>query len=312
VVSFAFTELPAELAEVKKKAVGEWWDVDRWASAAGWFFKVKQDGPGAEAIPLLVGRSVTLHKSLPAQPGATPDNPAGLDKKLRVFQKIKDDAFIAKAEDNWEEVSAWNRVLLHARRFTPEELEKHAVELKFADLFTDGRRDYKLDLVKFEGRLVMLSKMKPGDRLLAAGVETAYEGWLVPKDEPRGNPVCVVFTDPPEGVEPAGRVNKWVSFAGYSFKLLRYKSGERDKEDPSKNVTKRAPLLLGRAVIGRSDPDAPASLSWGAFANTVTLSVLGLLAAVGGLTWWYRRGDRRARQEVAAHRGRNPFGTTTE
>ena len=29
-------------------------------------------------------------------------------------------------------------------------------------------RDYKLDLVKFEGRLIMLNKMKPTEKLLAA------------------------------------------------------------------------------------------------------------------------------------------------
>lgn len=309
-VAVAFTELPAGLAGVGKVASGEWLGVDQWASAAGWFFKVaKDDAPGSAAIPLLVGRSVTLHKELPPQPGATPENPAGLDRELRVFRRIRDNAPIAKAEDNWEEVSAWSRVLLHARRFTPEELERYAAGVKFADLFTDNRRDYKLDLVKFEGRLVKLDPIRPNDKLRAAGVEGVYEGWLVPKDEPRGNPVCVVFTDPPEGVEPVGRVNKWVSFAGYSFKLLWYKSGERDKDDPNKNVLKKAPLLLGRAVINRPDPDAPGRLSWGAFANAATLAVLGLLAVVGGLTWWYRRGDRRARQEVRAHRGRNPFGT---
>ena len=55
-----------------------------------------------------------------------------------------------------------------------------------------------------------------------------------------------------EGV--TGRVNKWVTFAGYSFKLMWYKSGERDKDDPNKNVAKKTPLLLGRAAIERRDP----------------------------------------------------------
>ena len=65
---------------------------------------------------------------------------------------------------------------------------------------------------------------------------------VIPKNEPNGNPVCIVFTDPLEGVEPGGQVNKWVSFAGYAFKLLRYESVEKDKDDSSKNKWRRAPL----------------------------------------------------------------------
>lgn len=306
VVSVVFTELPNFLGGVTAKPAGEWVEENTWATAAGYFFKVKQDVAGGDAVPILIARSVTPSKTAPAS-AATAENPTALDKKLRVFQLIRDDAFIAKAEDNWEEVSAWNRVLLHARRFMPDELEKAAGEVKFADLFLDTRRDYKLDLLKFEGRLIMLNKSKPSEKLLAAGVETLYEGWIVPKDEPRGNPICVVFTDPPEGVEPTGRVNKWVSFAGYSFKLLRYKSGERDKDDPNRNVTKRAPLLLGRAVTARPDPDAPTSLTWTGFMNAALAAVVGLIVIGGGVSLWFRRGDRKTRQEIAAHRGRNPF-----
>ncbi len=300
-----FTELPPGLAALKEKPALEWMEVDSWATFAGYFFKVKQDR-GEDSAPVLIGKSITLQSAAPVPPG---DDPTALDKNLRVFRLIKDDAFIAKGEDNWEEVSAWNRVLLHARRFMPDELEKHANgDVRFADLFLDGRRDYKLDLVKFEGRLILLNKAKPSEKLLAAGIDTAYEGWIVPKNEPRGNPICVFFTDPPEGVEPTGRVNKWVSFAGYSFKLLRYKSGERDEKDPNRNVIKRAPLLLGRGVIGRPDPDAPTTLSWGSFATSALIVVGGLIVSGIALTWWFRRGDRRARRELDSHRAKNPFG----
>ncbi|MBA4191605.1 MAG: hypothetical protein C0467_26805 [Planctomycetaceae bacterium] len=313
-VSIVFTELPAELAAVEQKPEGEWMDVGSEIVAAGYYFKVKQDAPGLDPIPLLIGRSVTIRKppapNTTAAPGTPQEDPIRLDKDLRVFRLIRDNSFIAKAEDNWEEVSAWNRILLHARRFTPEQLENAAVEgKKFADLFTDGRRDFKLDLVKFEGRLIMLNKMKPSEKLQAAGVETVYEGWIVPKDEPRGNPICVVFTDPIEGLEGVtGRVNKWVTFAGYSFKLMWYKSGERDKDDPNKNVTKKTPLLLGRAVIERIDPDRPTPVTWGAFVPVVTGAVVSLIVVAVGLSWWFRRGDRRARNEIDTHRGKNPFG----
>jgi hypothetical protein len=314
VVSLVFTDLPPELAAVDQKAAGEWMAATSDVSAAGYFFKVVKDAPGPEypQIPLLIGRSVTVHKAGPPTaagngPAADPKDAIPLDKNLRVFRFIRDNAPIATADQNWEEASAWNRVLLHARRFLPADLEAAATQRKFADLFTDGRRDLKLDLVKVEGRLIMLNKMKPSEKLQAAGVEAAYEGWIVPKDEPRGNPVCVVFTDPVEGLDGVtGRVNKWVTFAGYSFKLMWYQSGERDKND--KNVTKKAPLLLGRAALPGRDPDGTAAVSWSGFVPLLTGGIIGLLAIVLALAWWFRRGDSRTRQELDSHRGKNPFG----
>lgn len=309
VVSIVFTELPPDLAAVDHKADGEWMAAGGEVTAAGYFFKVAKDAPGAEypQVPLLIGRSVSVRK--PGPPSAADDPAAAipLDKNLRVFRFIKDNAAIATADQNWEEASAWNRVLLHARRFLPADLEAASTPRKFADLFTDGRRDLKLDLVKIEGRLIQVSKMKPSEKLAAAGVESAYEGWIVPKDEPRGNPVCVVFTDPVEGLDGVtGRVNKWVTFAGYSFKLMWYPSGERDKND--KNVTKKAPLLLGRAALAARDPEGTAAVSWSGFVPLITGSIIGLLLVALVLSWWFRRGDRRTRLELDTHRGKNPFG----
>jgi len=305
-VSVVFTELPEALAALKQTPSGEWLAVDSWATAAGYFFKVKQDGVREEAIPVLVAKSVTLLKGVPVGTGPKATT---LYKNLRVFKLIKDDTLIAKAEDNWEECSAFNRVLLHARRFTPEELESNANgELKYADLATDNRRDYQLDLVKFEGRLLMLKKAKATEKLLDAGIDTLYEGWIVPKDTPGGNPICVMFTDPPEDVEANGRVNKWVSFAGYSFKYLRYASGEHRADNPEKYKTKRAPLLLGRAMIDRPDPEVAVAVAWNTFLPTVIGSVGVMLAVAFALNWWLRKGDRQAKREIDSHRLKNPFG----
>jgi hypothetical protein len=319
-VSVVFTELPPELAELRQAPEARWSAVDRWGTAAGYFFKAVQDAPGADPLPLLVGKSVRVLAEEP--PGPDPKNPAAVDKGLRVFRHVRNDAPVASGDENFEEMVAWNRVLLHARRFPPEELERHArTDLTFADLFFDGRwvdkdgktrfdgaRDYKLDLVKFEGRLIQLKRMKPSAELRDAGVEEAYQGWLLPRDEPGGNLVCVVFTDPLEGVEPTGRVNRWVSFAGYAFKLMRYESGEKEKDDPTRYVWKRAPLLLGRAATPRPDPESASPVSWESFATAATAVVLGLVGSALALAWWYRGGDRAARRAVAANRERNPFG----
>ena len=41
------------------------------------------------------------------------------------------------------------------------------------------------------------------------------------------------------------------------------------------------------------------------------LGLVGGISAVAlGLTWWFRRGDRRVRTELAARKAQNPFGET--
>src|SRR5262249_5033020 len=134
-----------------------------------------------------------------------------------------------------------------------------------------------------------------------------YEGWLVPAREPNGNPVCILFTEPLEGVEPDadGRVSKWVSFAGYSFKLMRYESGEKDEKGGYK--VKRAPLLLGKKPIVRPDPNEETPLTWNLFLQVAVGGVGLLIIITGTLAWWYRRSDRKAKQSIDAVRGRNPF-----
>jgi hypothetical protein len=307
-VSLVFTELPESLSALRQKPMEEWMEVNKEALGAGYFFKVMQD-----KIPVLIGKSVTLlpvpkDQASKLNSDTNPIDAINIDKSLKVFRFIKDDARVGTGSENWEEASAMNRVLLHARRFTPEELETNArTDLKFADLFEAIRKDYKLQLVKFEGRLLMVRKMELSQKLKSAGVEAAYEGWLAPKDEPRGNPVCIVFTDPlPNGLEP-GRVNKWVSFAGYSFKLMHYESGEQKADDPNRHVTKRAPLLLGRAIVSQLDPDRPSSISWSLFVQVSLAVIFGLILIAWGLSWWFRRGDKRAKSEIGAQRSKNPF-----
>ena len=314
-VGVVFTDLPAGVEPAA--------EMDRRVSFAGYFFKTMaypgpdynaetdtlEGGKGWKLTPLLVGRSVTPQ-------GARPTNAdAKLDKNLRVFRMIKDDTPMTLANATKEEYAAWNRVLLHARRFAPADLEAAARrDVEFHSLFKDeSRHEYKLDLVYFEGVLVMLRKMELSARLKEAGVETLYEGWLIPKDEPSGNPICIAFTElPPEIPVPdkASSVNKWVSFAGYSFKRIRYESQERDRQKDTAKW-KAAPLLLGHGVLPKTDPRKDSPLSWGGTFVPMALGVVaGMVAVAWGLTWFFRRGDRKARREIDANR-KNPFGEVT-
>jgi hypothetical protein len=311
-ISIVFLELPEALSAVRQKPFKEWLDVDGWVVAAGYYFKpmgVPGDKVTTVAVPVLVGKGVT---PLPGPP-IPGDDPTALWPYVRIFDLVRDEAKMirsAPTDSNWPELAAYNRVLLHAARFSPEELEKYARDdVKFADLFEDVRKSYQFKSVKLEGRLISLRRMEVNNELRAAGLTSVFEGWLIPANEPRGNPVCVVFSEPLEGVEPNkdGRVNAWVTFAGYSFKKMRYESAEPDPKNPAKNLDKYAPLLIGKRPIVRRDPDVSSDLNWGLFSTVVIGCCVLAAVAAGGLLLWYRGGDRKSKAAVAAARGRNPF-----
>ncbi|MBY0514040.1 MAG: hypothetical protein K2P78_09040 [Gemmataceae bacterium] len=293
--------------------LNEYVAVDRYAAFAGYSFKLlAYPGPQGDPAnpkaggwlraPLLVGVSFT---PTPEPPPAVP-----LNKGLRVFSKIADDrpmAVVTAAEDNWEELEAWNTVVLHARRLSPEQLGAAANKnVGFGDLFKQGRLDYKLDVIHFEGRLVRLRELPATEKLRESGVATCYEGWLIPRNEPAGNPVCVVLTELPEGLEPqpvgSGLMNKQVAFDGYSFKLMHYTSADPNE----KAKTKAAPLLIGRTLrLLGEPPESP--YGWNKFVPLILGGLLGLVGLALGLSWWFRRGDRAAKTEIDAVRHRNPF-----
>jgi hypothetical protein len=310
-VSVVFLDLPESLKAVRDKPFKEWVDVDAWVSAAGYYFKtmsVPGEQGGTVGVPLLVGRSVTRLPGPPAPPG---NDPTAIEP-VRLFKFIRDDAPLirsAPTDVTWPELAAFQRVLLHANRFNADDLEKHAnPDVRFADLFEDTRTQLQLKNIKMEGRLISLRKMEANNELRAAKIDAVYEGWLVPKDEPRGNPVCIFFTQPLEGVEPTGRgVSKWVSFAGFSFKLMRYESAEQYEDAAKGYKVKRAPVLIGKGPIPRRDPEAPVSMDTRTVYQAAVIAGALFVVTVGGLTWWFRSGDRRAKESIEAARGRNPF-----
>lgn len=303
-----FSDLPPGIENIEQLK-------DRWVSFAGYFFKVIREEPANsklvppsewKKLPLLIGQSVTL---LPGPTAPEGDSAATIpNKKLRIFALIRDDAPIASEDSNWPEVAAFSWLALYARKFPAETLEEQAVKQKitFADLFEEGRSDYKLDLIRFQGRLIRVREDKAPRRMREAGVSKYYEAWLVPADEPRGNPLCVILTELPEGLEPAMSMNKSVSFAGYSFKLLRYKSGEQDQKQSY--VWKRAPLLIGRTVTLLPDSTPYEGGTWGTvFVPMFLICAALILGTAGILSWWFRRGDAKVKHALA-ERQSNPFG----
>lgn len=257
-------------------------------------------GAGWLKAPLLVGRSFQPLDEL------TPKVP--LDRNLRIFSMIRDKTGRTESLEHWEELSAWNRILMHARRFTTEQLEAAAVRtVSFGDLFQESRKDYRLDLVLLEGRLVRLKKGKSPEKLVEAGLESWYEAWIIPDRVAGGHPVCFVLSEPPAGMEPRETMDVPVRAAGYSFKLWRYESGEPDAASPNKNVQKYAPLLIGRSVTVKTSTVNVDEWWTQGFVPAVVAGVILIGGMALTLAWWYRRGDRAAKAEIEASRHKNPF-----
>jgi hypothetical protein len=233
-----------------------------------------------------------------------------IGKDRLMFGQIEDNAPFRTEERNPAEAEAYAAVLLHARQFPAAELEEHARrDVTFKDLFRNAD-EFRLELVYFEGRLKQLRRTTPTKALAAAGVTDQYEGWLFPRGE--SNPVCVLVTDLPPGLEAQADVrtemDRWVAFAGYAFKVFHYESRKVHPKDPTRNLVMAAPVLMGRSITPLPEPAGGGDSGWlTTFLPAAVAGTGGLALAIVGLTWYYRRGDRAVRAAVEARRDRNPF-----
>ena len=170
-------------------------------------------------------------------------------------------------------------------------------DLTFAHLFEEPNK-YRGQVVHIEGRLKRLRRFDAPRMAVKQGVPVIYEGWIF-GDAYGSNPYCVIATAVPDSIPLGETVEQLVSFDGYFFKRYRYKAGDG---------WRNAPLLIGHSLRKRESSNA-SSESDGAFAG---LLLPGLIAVVGGtvvlvigLTWWFRRSDRRVRTYLDMTRNGN-------
>jgi hypothetical protein len=245
-------------------------------------------------------------QDVPASPTTRKTDPAvKLDKDSFIFRQVTD-GWPPQADKNPEEYRAYHEVLRHARRFPQAELDAAARrDVTFRDLLVGTRTAFRFDLVYFEGRLKRLRDIGPSKELADAGVTALYEGWVFPGTGE--DPLCVLTTELPPGLDPQLEYDpsRNVAVGGYYFKVLWYNSNEKDP----KKKTRRAPLLMARSLTLLPSP-ATTDGDGGVSILARTLGLVGVVAAaVLGLTWYFRRGDRTHRTVMAARREQtNPFG----
>jgi hypothetical protein len=201
------------------------------------------------------------------------------------FAGVKDKRPLATIADNYWEYLACAYVFNHVNKFSAETLAKHArTGAGYADLINEDRGELLRQLVHVYGRLVRLIQRDAGDFINDPKIKNVYEGWIYHEHEAQ-HPVVVVFTELPEGVEVSERLNVPVSFDGYYFKLLGFKSPERDPK--GRELWRVAPLLIGRKLNATEkiepppvDPDAlsyqqvqlPKGVKYSAIADTERLA----------------------------------------
>lgn len=114
--------------------------------------------------------------------------------------------------------------------------------------------EYHGKLVTLRGNVRKLITYKAHDNV--AGIERLYEAWLYPKgtsiyqkDDPRKNPVVVIFTKLPKGMPTGDKISEPVSVTGYVFRLYRYTS------DEAEGKTRVTPMILASTIEWQ--PPAP-------------------------------------------------------
>jgi hypothetical protein len=192
-----------------------------------------------------------------------------------------------------EEELAFGEALVKAFKTSQEAFQKSATrQLLYANLFYEPQR-HRGQVVHFEGRLKRLLRSDPPESTKLDGVQDRYEGWIFDVDNYGANPVCVMFTHLPSGLEPGDKLNVRVAFDGYFFKRYRYQDGEGKLRD--------APLLIGHTLVLResSQESSEGTLS-GLLMSAAWILIIGTIIVGVVLFWWYRRNDRELQRRLAA------------
>jgi hypothetical protein len=160
-------------------------------------------------------------------------------------------------------------------------------DVTYAHLISDPN-DYRGDVVHVEGRLKRVRRFNPP--IAADNVRDLYEGWIF-IHERGAEPVCLLFTELPQGLQVADTMEVKVNFDGYFFKRYRYKAA-----DNNPNQAREAPLLIGRTVSLLEAPLAATENDKGGDNSALLVAFMAVVVLTVG---WFRRSDKRVRSRIA-------------
>lgn len=208
-----------------------------------------------------------------------------------ILAGIEDRTPVRNADENLFEAQAYTFVLVQAHQLSAAALAKAARrDVRYIHLFEEPGT-YRGQVIHLEGQLRMLRRFSAPRLAVKEGVPELYEAWVFDALN-YYNPYCVLLTELPPGVQVGERLDYQVTCDAYFFKRYRYKAGDG---------TRDAPLLIGKTVTVKAVPAAVPESEWsfGKMFLPVFLSfVMVTVGLVVGLTYWFRRGDRRVHEQV--------------
>lgn len=265
-------------------------------------------------LGVLVGAVAVAESPEPNKPPANDSRRFTFDKDRQYLRRVRDFQPLRIGGPDLQdgnEKEPFEDLVLHANGFTQDELLAAArKDVSYGHMMTQNelsREEVRFELVRVEGKLKRLSRMGSPARLRENGIPELYEAWIFPTQGRQTDPLCVILSEPPEGVEPAVDITPAVPVVttGYFFKIVEYPSNEPNPDDKTRTLYRRAPLLVGRsAVADREAAPAPSSVT-----SLVTVSlVVGGVVLVGllAMTYLLRKSDAGTRQ-VNQLRRRNPY-----
>jgi len=195
-----------------------------------------------------------------------------------------------------DEYQVYCQALLYARDTAPELFAKEAREdenrgVTWGHLFREPSQ-YRGKVIHMAGRLKRIRRENAPLALQRQGMKYVYEGWVF-TETIKANPVCVLFANLPEGLEPAESMSQDVRFDGYFFKRYLYVSGEGNRH----TLLFIAPTLRLTGPIRGTD-EVASGLPQYVYYVIVGL-VAGTVVLVVGLNLWFRRSDRQLRRRLA-------------
>jgi hypothetical protein len=228
---------------------------------------------------LEAGMGFSLWSGLPE----IPDSEISKAPPLSNLESVKDSTPIRSGEEGL----AYCEALVKAHQ-TSEQVFQQSVTrgLTYPNLYHEPEL-HRGKVVHFEGRLRRLIRLEPPAETKLDGLKDQFEGWMFDPERYGANPVCVIFTDLPDGLEPGDKLDVRVSFDGYFFKKYRY---------PAADGLRDAPLLIGHTIILKQGSLKTDSEEGGLFSGMMAITFLAVLGGVFFLaflvTLWYRRSDR--------------------
>jgi hypothetical protein len=259
---------------------------ERTRAAAGAGSVVGTAQPLTAAALLQAGSGFSLWSALPENPSAEESKAPPLVN----LESVKDETPIRSGEEGL----AFCEALVKAHKTANQAFQSSATRrLTYANLYNESKL-HRGKVVHFEGQLRRLARFEPPEETKLDGVTDQYEGWIFDLKNYGPNPVCVIFTDLPAGLEPGDKLDVRVSFDGYFFKRYRYKAADTWRD---------APLLIGHTIIVNQKPAKSDADEGGFFSGFMAITFLILLGCVFflalALTMWYRRSDRLVQTRVS-------------